>query len=167
MAEARALTLPALLDRAEALLRRTAPGRPAVPARAYAADEHGTVTTFGFPVPADEAGREALSAILDLELRKRGATVCVIALERWAKELPAEADARQELVEEAAERQECVVLTGFSLAGARRREVRVLEVRRRGGRIEGVRRWAGGSGRDEASSRQDAVVCAAVGIPRR
>ena len=101
-------------------------------------------------MPADEAGREAVSAILDLELRKRGASVCVIALERWGWELPAEADARQELVEEAAERQECVVLTGFSLAGARRREVRVLEVRRRGGRIgacdaglAGTRRAAG------------------------
>ena len=165
MAEDRGLTLPALLDRVEARLRRMAPGRSAIPARAYAADEHGAVTTFGFPVPADEAGREALSAILDLELRKRGATVCVIALERWAQELPAEADAPQELVEEAPERQECVVLTGFSLAGARRREVRVLEVRRRGGRIEGVRRWAGRG--HEASSRQDAAVGAAVGVPRR
>ena len=58
------------------------------------------------------------------------------------------------------------MLTGFSLGGARRREVRVLEVRRRGGRIEGVRRWAGGSGH-EASSRQDAAVGAAVGVRRR
>jgi hypothetical protein len=67
-------------------------------------------------------------------------------------------------VDEAAERQECVVLTGFSLAGARRREVRVLEVCRRGGRIEGVRRWAG---RHEASSRQDAAVGTAVGVQHR
>ena len=108
-----------------------------------------------------------MSAILDLELRKRGATVCVIALERWVQKLPAGADAPRELVEEVPERQECVVLTGFSLAGARRREVRVLEVRMRGGRIEGVRRWGSGSGRDEVRSRQDVVVGAAVRVPRR
>jgi hypothetical protein len=163
MAEDRALTLPALMDRVEARLRRMAPGRSAVPARAYAADAEGAATTFGFPVPADEAGREAVSAILDLELRKRGATVCVLALERWAQQLLAEAGAPRGLVEEASEPRECVVLTGFSLAGARRREVRVLEVRRRGGRIEGVRRWAG---RHEASSRRDAVMGAAAGCRR-
>jgi hypothetical protein len=166
MAEDRALTLPALMDRVEARLRRTAPGRSAVLPRAYAADEHGAVTTFGFPVPADEAGRAAVSAILDFELRKRGATVCVIALERWAQEPLAEADAPREAVEEAPDWQECVVLTGSSPADARRRAVRVLEVRRRGGIIEGVRRWASRSSRDEASSRQDAVV-GGVGVPRR
>jgi hypothetical protein len=125
------------------------------------------VTTFGFPVPRDEAGREAVSAILDLELRKRGATVCVIALERWAQELLAETDAQREQLEEASEPRECVVLTGFSLAGARRREVRVLGIRRRGGRIEGVRPWGGGSGRDEVRSRQDAAVRAAAGVRSR
>ncbi|HYI82757.1 MAG TPA: hypothetical protein VEX11_06045, partial [Acetobacteraceae bacterium] len=59
------------------------------------------------------------------------------------------------------------VLTGFSLAGARRREVRVLQVCRRGARIKEVRRWAGRSGPAAASSRQDAAMVAAVGVPRR
>jgi hypothetical protein len=70
-----------LLDRAEDTLRRAAVGRMGVPARACAADAAGTITVFGFPVPADDAGRAALAAILDAGLAKRRAVLCVPAPE--------------------------------------------------------------------------------------
>jgi hypothetical protein len=56
------LTSTGLLDRVEATLRRAAVGRMGAPARACAADAAGTITVFGFPVPADDAGRATLAA---------------------------------------------------------------------------------------------------------
>jgi hypothetical protein len=84
MVQIAGLTVAGLLDRVEDTLRRTAIGRMSVPARAYAADAAGRVTVFAFPVPADDAGRQALGAILDAELAKRRAVLCVLTLESWA-----------------------------------------------------------------------------------
>jgi hypothetical protein len=135
------LTLAGLLDRVEDTVRRTAVGRMGVPARAYAADAAdaaGTITVFGFPVPADDAGRAALGAILDAELAKRRAIMCVLALESWAVVGRPETDGAGAAapppgpLAEYPDRRECILLDGRALgAGAGRGEVRVLEVLRR------------------------------------
>jgi hypothetical protein len=147
------LTLTGLLDRVEDTLRRTAVGRMSVPARAYAADAAGRVTVFGFPVPADDAGRAALGAILDAELAKRRAVMCVLALESWAVVGRPETDGAGAApppgpLAEHPDRRECVLLEGWRIGSdaanrAGQREVRVLEVLRRGRKIAALRRLEG------------------------
>jgi hypothetical protein len=154
------LTLAGLLDRLEDTLRRAAVGRTSVPARTYAADAAGTITVFGFLVPADDGGRAALGAILDAELAKRRAVMCVLALESWAVVARPEADgagaaAPPGPLADHPDRRECVLLGERVLgAGAGRGEVRVLEVLRRGRRIAALRRLPGvGQGSPLAVSR--------------
>jgi hypothetical protein len=133
------LTLSGLFDRVEDVLGRTAVGRTSVAPRAWAADAAGTITVFGFPAPADDADGEALGAILAAEMRRRGAVMCVVALEGWAAD---------------PERHECVALEGMALGGedgpGPLREVRVLEILRRGRKIAGLRRLAPEGGAPEA-----------------
>ncbi len=134
MVPIRGFTLPALLDRVEALLRWTVPGGASVPSCAYAADASGAMTRLDFPPPADDAARDALSAVLGLEMLERGATMCVLAQGRTAAADGAPGgDAAAE----------CLVLEGIAFDGPVRREVRVYEVRRRLRRIEGFNRRAG------------------------
>jgi hypothetical protein len=154
MVQIAGLTLRRLLDTVEGTLRRGAIGRMGVPARAYAADAAGRVTVFAFPVPADDAGRAALAAILDAELAKRRAVMCVLALESWMVVGGRDADAPPPKGSLAAhpDRRECVLLDGRVLgAGTGRGEVRVLEVLRRGRRIAALRRLEAAAAQNDAA----------------
>lgn len=140
------LTFSALLDHVEAHLVRWARGRATLPPRAYAADADGVVTVLGFPVPDDDAGREALGAILETEMQSRGAVMVVLALPSWAS-----SSATGEPVMEA-ERQEVLLLDGRALPsapGGADCATRILAVeRRRDGRIARLTEIAGsGEGR--------------------
>ena len=73
------LTLPRLLDLAEARLRRTLPGTASVTPQLIAMGEHGPVAAIAFPAPSDAVDRQALAAILALELARRDATGFVVA----------------------------------------------------------------------------------------
>jgi hypothetical protein len=74
------ITITGFLDHVEAHLVRWAHGRERLPPRAYAADAAGVVTVLAFPLPADDASREALGAILELEMQRRAAVMVVVAL---------------------------------------------------------------------------------------
>src|SRR5690349_13046250 len=71
MIRIRNLTFAALLDHVQTHLQRWAQGRVHLEPRAYAADAEGVVTVLAFPLPPDDAGREALGAILELEMQQR------------------------------------------------------------------------------------------------
>ncbi|MDO9714124.1 hypothetical protein [Paracraurococcus lichenis] len=124
------VTLARLLDYIEGHLHRWLPGRDAMPGRAYAADAAGEVTSLAFPVPDDEAGRQALAAILQSEMTKRGAVLSVLAIEA-SLSLPG-AEGRDRL--------DCVVLEGEQIRPVRRTEVRLLAIERQGRRIAALRR---------------------------
>lgn len=132
MIQSPGLTLEQLLDRAERLARRRLVGRAAAEARAYAADAEGRVTVFGFPVPADDAGRQALAALLRAEMERRRAVMSVLALEARVRAGGGDAIA-------------CLVLEGQQLHPVARTEVRLLAIERaaRGRRITGLRRLPG------------------------
>jgi hypothetical protein len=136
------LTFAALLDHVEAHLLRWARGRASLPPRAYAADAQGVVTVLAFPMPADEAGRAALGAILEGEMQQREAVMVVLALPSWASP----AGAGQPV--NAAVPQEVVLLDGRALPGApggADRATRILAVeRRRDGRIARLTPIGGG-----------------------
>ena len=87
---------------------------------------HGVVTVLAFPLPHDDAGREALGAILELEMANRGAVMVVLALPSRATPMT-----RGEMAEGA---QEVLLLDGRALAGApggAGHATRVLAVERR------------------------------------
>jgi hypothetical protein len=125
------LTFAALLDHVQAHLQRWARGRSSLAPRAYAADAAGVVTVLAFPLPHDDAGREALGAILELEMANRTAVMVVLALPSRATPM-----IHGEVAEEA---QEVLVLDGRALPGApggAGHATRILTVeRRRDGRI--------------------------------
>jgi hypothetical protein len=152
------LTLAALLDHVETHLLRWARGRASLPPRAYAADIEGVVTVLGFPVPADDAGREALGAILEMEMQRREAVMVVLALPSWASLV-----AGDQPVTEAGS-QEVLLLDGRALQGApggAAGTTRILAIeRRRDGRIARLTPLAGS--RDSANQiGDDAPVTAA------
>jgi hypothetical protein len=152
------LTFAALLDHVEAHLQRWARGRASLPPRAYAADAGGVVTVLAFPMPADDAGREALGAILEVEMQRREAVMVVLALPSWASPAVAE----QSITEAAP--QEVLLLDGRALPsapGGADRATRILSIeRRRDGRIARLTPLAG----DQTSTNpaeDDAPVTAA------
>lgn len=152
------LTLAGLLDRVEDLIRRTAPGRLSVPARAYAADAEGRVTVFGFPVPSEEEGLTQLSAILQAELERRQAVMCVVALEGWAVAGRAEGSVSAGELSEHPDRREVVRLEGFELGpgfSPRHQDVRLLEIVRRGRKIATLRRLGASPADMEPSAAED------------
>ncbi len=120
------LTFAALFDHVQTHLQRWARGRTTLVPRAYAADVAGAVTVLAFPLPHDDAGREALGAILELEMANRGAIMVVLALPSRATPMT-----RGELAEGA---QEVLLLDGRALAGApggAGHATRILTVERR------------------------------------
>ncbi|TDH59573.1 hypothetical protein E2C06_26680 [Dankookia rubra] len=120
------LTFLALLDRVQAHLQRWARGRASLAPRAYAADASGVVSVLAFPLPHDDAGREALGAILELEMQNREAVMVVLALPSQATPMT-----YGELAEGA---QEVLLLDGRALAGApggAGHATRILAVERR------------------------------------
>ena len=120
------LTFAALLDQVQAHLQRWARGRANLEPRAYAADATGVVSVLAFPLPHDDAGREALGAVLELEMQKRAAVMVVLALPSRATSMT-----RGEMAEGA---QEVLLLDGRALAGApggAKQATRVLAVERR------------------------------------
>jgi len=124
------LTLERLLDHVEGLARRRAAGRTSIEARAYAADAAGRVSVFGFPVPADDAGRHALGLLLQQEMGRRKAVMSVLALEATVRGGgPRDAPV------------DCLVLEGQQIAPVPRSAVRLLAIERagRGRRISGLR----------------------------
>jgi hypothetical protein len=72
--------LDRLIDRAEGALREAAVGREALPSCAYLLDGDGEVEALAFPVPDDDAGRDALAAVLAMHLDRVGARMWVLAL---------------------------------------------------------------------------------------
>jgi hypothetical protein len=120
------LTFAALFDHVQTHLQRWAQGRASLAPRAYAADADGVVTVLAFPLPHDDAGREALGAILELEMTNREAVMVVLALPSWATPMTHGG------MEEGA--QEVLLLEGRALAGApggAGHATRVLAVERR------------------------------------
>jgi hypothetical protein len=120
------LTFAALLDQVQAHLQRWARGRANLEPRAYAADAAGVVTVLAFPLPHDDAGREALGAVLELEMQKRAAIMVVLALPSQATPVT-----RGEMAETP---QEVFLLDGRALAnapGGAKQDTRVLAVERR------------------------------------
>lgn len=132
MIQSPGLTLEQLLDHAEGLARRRLVGRRAVEARAYAADAGGRVTVFGFPVPSDEAGRQALAMLLRTEMERRQAVMSVLALEATVRIGGGDAIA-------------CLVLEGQQIRPVARTGLRLLAIERaaRGRKITGLRRLSG------------------------
>ncbi|MFC7477999.1 hypothetical protein ACFQS7_26875 [Dankookia sp. GCM10030260] len=104
------LTFAAFLNHVQAHLQRWAWGRANLAPRAYAADAAGVVTVLAFPLPHDDAGREALGAILELEMKSREAVMVVLALPSLATPT-----IHGELAEGT---QEVLLLDGRALAGA-------------------------------------------------
>lgn len=131
MIRIRNLTFTAFLDHVEAHLQRWARGRASLEPRAYAADAAGVVTVLAFPLPPDDAGREALGAILELEMQQREAVMVVLALPSRATAMSPD-----DSTEKA---QEALLLDGRALPaapGGAGRATRLLTVeRRRDGRI--------------------------------
>jgi hypothetical protein len=125
------LTFAALLDHVQAHMQRWARGRSSLAPRAYVADAAGVVSVLAFPLPHDDAGREALGAILELEMEKRAAVMVVLALPSRATPIT-----RGEVPVGA---QEVLLLDGRALAsapGGAGHATRILAVeRRRDGRI--------------------------------
>jgi hypothetical protein len=127
------ITFPALLDHVEAHLVRWARGRERLPTRAYAADAAGVVTVLAFPLPADDASREALGAILELEMQRRAAVMVVLVLPSRASPMATSDSADEERP------REVLLLDGRALPsapGGAGSATRILSVeRRRDGRI--------------------------------
>jgi hypothetical protein len=120
------LTFMALFDHVQTHLQRWARGRANLAPRAYAADVAGVVTVLAFPLPHDDAGREALGAVLELEMETREAVMVVLALPSRATPMT-----RGELAEGT---QEVLLLDGRALSGApggAGHATRVLAVERR------------------------------------
>jgi hypothetical protein len=155
------LTFAGLLDHVEAHLLRWARGRETLPPRAYAADAAGVVTVLAFPLPSDDAGREALGAILELEMQRRAAVMVVVALPSWASPATTQPTPAAE-----GQSQEVLLLDGRVLSGApggARRATRILAIERRaGGRIARLTRIGSeeaglGSAATGGERRQDAM----------
>jgi hypothetical protein len=127
------ITFSALLDHVEAHLVRWARGRERLPTRAYAADATGVVTVLAFPLPADDASREALRAILELEMQRRAAVMVVLALPSQASPMAIDHSADEERP------REVLLLDGRALPnapGGAGSATRILSVeRRRDGRV--------------------------------
>lgn len=120
------LTFAALLDQVQAHLQRWARGRANLEPRAYAADAAGIVSVLAFPLPHDDAGREALGAVLELEMQKRAAVMVVLALP--SRVTPTTRG------EQAERGQEVLLLDGRALPnapGGAKQATRILAVERR------------------------------------
>ena len=118
--------LDRFIDRAEGALREAAVGRGTLPALAYVADGAGRFETVAFAVPGDDAGRDALAAVLAVHLDRVGARMWVLALPR-----------RRPVGGRSCE---FALLDGHALGGEGPvRRSRLLRVERRRGAIAGLR----------------------------
>lgn len=118
--------LDRLIDRAEGALREAAVGRALLPACAYVVDGGGEMATLAIPAPDDDAGRDALAAVLAVHLDRVGARIWVLAL-----------PTRRRIAGRSCE---CALLDGQALGGdGLVRRSRLLRVERRRGAIAGLR----------------------------
>jgi hypothetical protein len=117
--------LDRLMDRAECALRAAALGRDLFPSCAWVMGGDGAMTAISFPVPDDDAGRDALAAVLAVHLDRLGARMWVLAL-----------PTRRRI---GGRSRECALLDGHALGGKRPvRRSRLLRVARREGAIAGL-----------------------------
>ena len=118
--------LDRLIDRAERALREAALGRDLFPSCAWVMGGDGATTAISFPVPDDDAGRDALAAVLAVHLDRLGARMWVLAL-----------PTRRRI---GGRPRECALLDGHALGGEGPvRRSRLLRVERRRGAIAALR----------------------------
>ena len=120
-----ASTLVRLIDHAERALREAAVGRELLPSCAYIVDGGGGVLALALPVPDDDGGRDALAALLAVQLSRIGGRMWVLAL-----------PTRRRI---GGRSRECALLDGQALGrGGLVRRSRLLRVERHRGTIAGL-----------------------------